>query len=125
MATHNEIGRWGERLAAEFLQKKGYSICHRNWKLGHRDLDIVALDVEKNMLVVVEVKTRSDNAYTLPEEAVDWRKKRNLTVAANAYVQRYKVDLPVRFDIIAVTLADNNVIINHIENAFSTIDTRR
>ena len=118
MATHNDFGRWGEQLAAEFLLKKGYSICHRNWKLGHRDLDIVALDEDGKMLVVVEVKTRSDHAYTQPEEAVDWRKKRNLIVAANAYVQRYQIDLPLRFDIIAVTGKDGDAFIDHIENAF-------
>jgi putative endonuclease len=118
MATHNDIGQWGERLVAEYLLKKGYSICHRNWKIGRRDLDIVALSEDRDMLVVVEVKTRSNNTYTSPEEAVDWRKKHNLIVAANAYVQRYQMDMPVRFDIITVTGKEDDAVINHIENAF-------
>ena len=118
MAKHNDFGRWGEQFAADFLQKKGYSICHRNWKLGHRDLDIVAIDAEGETLVVVEVKTRSDNCYTLPEEAVDWRKMRNMAVATNAYVQRYAINLPVRFDIVSITGHGDDAVVNHIENAF-------
>ncbi len=118
MAKHNDYGGWGEQLAADYLQKKGYSICHRNWKLGHRDLDIVAVDEDGATLVVVEVKTRSNNVFAQPEEAVDWRKRRNMAVAANAYVQRYCVDLPVRFDIISIVGHEEDFVINHIENAF-------
>ena len=118
MAKHNHYGRWGEQLAADYLQRKGYSICHRNWKLGHRDLDIVAIDEKGGTLVIVEVKTRSDDAFMQPEEAVDWRKMRNMIVAANAYVRRYAVDLPVRFDIVSIVGHDDEAVINHIENAF-------
>ena len=51
MASHNDLGRWGERKAEEYLTKKGYSICHRNWKLGHRDLDLIALSPDGDVLV--------------------------------------------------------------------------
>ena len=53
MAAHNELGKWGENLAAEYLQDKGYEILERDWKSGHHDLDIVAK--EDDTLVVVEV----------------------------------------------------------------------
>ena len=86
MATHNNLGKWGEQQAAEYLQHKGYRICHRNWRLGHRDLDITALTPDGDTLVIVEVKTRSHTEYVEPEESVDWRKMRNLAIAANAYI---------------------------------------
>ena len=119
MASHNDLGHWGERLAEEYLTKKGYSICHRNWKMGHRDLDLTALSPDGDVLVIVEVKTRRDTEYTQPEEAVDWRKIRNLAAAANAYIQRYQVNCDVRFDIISVVGNGQEAQIEHIEDAFS------
>ena len=57
MAAHNELGKEGELLAANHLQSEGYVIRHRNWRCGHKELDIVA---EKDgTLVFVEVKTRN------------------------------------------------------------------
>ena len=44
MAAHNELGQWGENLAAEYLCSKGYVIIDRDWRSGHRDLDIIAED---------------------------------------------------------------------------------
>ena len=118
MAAHNNLGKWGEQQAAEYLQRKGYSICHRNWRFGHRDLDITALTPDGDTLVVVEVKTRSSKEYTAPEEAVDWRKMRNLAVAANAYIRRYQLSCDIRFDIISVLGDGHEAEIDHIENAF-------
>ena len=118
MATHNDFGKWGERKAEEFLVKKGYSICHRNWKTGHRDLDITAITPDGETLAIVEVKTRHNTDMLDAEEAVDWRKMRNLMFAANTYVKRYQVLCNVRFDIITVVGDDDDVSITHIENAF-------
>ena len=44
MAEHNDLGKWGEDLAVDYLQRKGYVILERDWRSGHRDLDIIALD---------------------------------------------------------------------------------
>ena len=82
MATHNDFGKWGERKAEEYLVKKGYSICHRNWKTGHRDLDITAITPDGETLAIVEVKTRHNTDMLDAEEAVDWRKMRNLMFGA-------------------------------------------
>ncbi len=119
MASHNDLGRWGERKAEEYLIRKGYSICHRNWKMGHRDLDLTALSPDGDVLVIVEVKTRRNTEYALPEEAVDWRKVRNLATAANAYIRRYQVMNEVRFDIITVVGDGEEARIDHIEDAFT------
>src|SRR5574344_381770 len=118
MAEHNILGHWGEEMAADYLMKKGYTICHRNWRYGHRDLDIVAF--KDDVLAIVEVKTRRNNLFMEPEMAVDRKKVRSLMIAANAYVKAYKIDYQLRFDILTVT--GNNFCddysINHIEDAF-------
>ncbi len=117
MAAHNELGKWGEQVAARYLAQKGYRLLARNWKDGHRDLDIVAAD--GSTLVVVEVKTRRNNVFNEPEEAVDWRKVRSLSLAAGKYVKIHGIDADIRFDIVAVTgTDDDNCRVNHIENAF-------
>ena len=118
MASHNDKGKWGELVAAEYLVNKGYSICHRNWRSGHRDLDIVALTDGGETLVVVEVKTRRDDDVMQPESAVDHRKIRNLCIAADTYVKRFRMDCGVRFDIITVVGDSEHYQVEHWENAF-------
>lgn len=117
MAQHNELGRWGEDYAVRFLQEKGYNIVDRDWHDGHKDLDIVA--VYGGWLVIVEVKTRRNDDFLSPELAVDRRKIKNITLAANRYVKSKRIDLPVRFDIIAITgTEENHCRVEHIEDAF-------
>ncbi len=120
MAEHNELGKWGEDEAAFYLQDKGYSILERDWKIGKRDLDILAVTPDGETLVVVEVKTRADETYQKPEEAVDTRKIRNLAIAANAYIKQQTIDKDLRFDIISVIGNGRQVkSIDHLENAFN------
>ena len=71
-----QVGSKGEVLAAEFLKDKGYRIIERNYKTPVGELDIIAKDGET--LVFIEVKTRSNNAFGYPFEAVDSRKKHKL-----------------------------------------------
>ncbi len=117
MAQHNDLGRWGEDIAARMLVGKGYTIVARDWKDKHKDLDIVAL--YDNTLVIVEVKTRRNNDFLSPEQAVDYRKIKNITLAANHFIKSKCIDIPIRFDIVAITGADDkNCKIEHIEDAF-------
>lgn len=98
MAAHNELGKEGEEAASAYLSSRGYRIRHRNWHVGKLELDIIA---EKDgELIVVEVKTRRNTRFGLPEEAVTERKIRRIVLATDAYVKRFAIDLPVRFDII-------------------------
>ena len=69
MAAHNELGKWGEDLASDYLEQKGYTIMERDWKSGRRDIDIIARD--GNIVVFVEVKTRRSSVFGEPEEAID------------------------------------------------------
>ena len=67
MAQHNELGKWGENMAAQYLIDKGYAIRHRDWKSGRRDIDIVAVTPDGSTLAFVEVKTRRDRLFSEPE----------------------------------------------------------
>ena len=124
MAQHNELGKWGEEQAAAFLKDKGYTICDRNWRDGHRDLDIVALNEDQTMMVFVEVKTRTSAELQEPETAVDKKKIRSIANAAHRYLKQSDADYDVRFDIISVTGTDHsNVQIDHIITAFNPLLT--
>ena len=100
MAVHNELGKWGENIAAEYLQKKGYEILERDWKSGHHDLDIIAKD--EDTLVIIEVKTRRNRLFGDPEEAIDFRKRQSLQSAINHYVKSQRTNCRVRFDVISI-----------------------
>ena len=112
---HITTGVWGEEMAAAYLREKGYVILERDWHSGHRDIDIIARTDE--YLVFVEVKTRRNTLYGVPELSVGFKKRRNLLHAINHYVRYRKIYAPIRFDIITVIGQPGapNPIINHIE----------
>jgi putative endonuclease len=118
MSYAYSLGKIGEDIAANHLISKGYRILHRNWGLhrGH-ELDIVATNYKE--LVVVEVKTRSSDYIMRPEQAVNNEKVRRICMATHGYVRAYNINMPIRFDIIAIVYRNSeNIEINHIENAF-------
>lgn len=116
MAEHNELGKEGEDAACAYLENKGYKIRNRNWHWRKLELDIVA---EKDKtLIVVEVKTRRNNSFGNPEEAVTDAKIRRIVRATDAYLKKYYIDLPTRFDIISVTGIIPPFHIEHLEDAF-------
>lgn len=126
MTAHNALGRWGEDKVAEYLQSKGWYIRHRDWRYNHTDIDLVCIDEDDTMLLFVEVKTRSTNAYGRPSEAVDADKRRNIVTAASAYKRMCrKENRHVRYDIISIVVGDagaDNFTLEHIEDAFSLMD---
>lgn len=119
MAEHNQLGQWGEELAVKYLRRKGFYPVARNWHYGKRDIDIVATDEEGTIMLFVEVKTRRNNVFGEPEEAVDEEKKRNLTIAANAYIKSHYVRCETRFDIVAIVgTCEADAVVKHIPDAF-------
>lgn len=95
-------GKRNERIAARHLRWRGYRIVARNFKAAGAEIDLVALDGDT--LVFVEVKARRSLLAGRPEEAVDWRKERQIRRAAEMFARRSRVrDRPVRFDIVAIT----------------------
>ena len=112
-------GRLGEVFAAEYLVRQGYEILEKNYRRQYGEVDIVARD--RGTLVFVEVKTRHSSCYGAPVEAVDKRKQRQLSKVAQGYLLSCQLhDTAARFDVIGVTLDQNNkpAQIELIRNAF-------
>lgn len=119
MAAHNDLGHWGEAVAASYLQHHDHRIVARNWQYGHRDIDIIAYDEEEDCVAFVEVKTRRNNLFAEPTQAVNHRKIRSISAAAQVYLRSQHITANLRFDIITVVGTDSdNCRIEHIKNAF-------
>ena len=116
VTPNNELGAWGEEQAADYLRRKGYAIMERDWKSGHRDIDIIATNGQ--VVVFVEVKARRNRIFGEPEDAVDYRKMQNLRAAMNHYIQFKNIRQDIRFDVITVvgTPYQGEAEITHIED---------
>lgn len=116
MAEHNDLGNQGEEVALTYLINKGFTILETNWVFGKEEIDIIALNTE--YLIILEVKTRSSNAFGEPYSFVTKNKQRLLVKAAQAYAERYRIGQDVRFDILSLVINRDSVEIKHMENAF-------
>lgn len=112
------IGRLGEELALAHLLANGLTPLIRNYRCKMGELDLVML--EREILVLVEVRTRASNDYGGAAASVDWKKQRRLVLAAEhlrmkrAELRRY----PARFDVVAITTGAPKARIDWIRNAF-------
>lgn len=96
--------RAAEDAAADFLRRQGYQIARRNFATHIGEIDIVA--IEDGMVVFVEVKSRSSDAFGPPEAAVDRRKRAKLRRIAQLFLERHGLtESPCRFDVVALTQA--------------------
>jgi putative endonuclease len=114
---NRDLGRRGERLAVDFLKKKGYRIVETNYRTRRGEIDIVC--EQGDCLVLVEVKTRRSLAFGQPEEAVDRRKRKKMLDTAARYLalnpSSRRADC--RFDVIAI-FGNTRRTLRHIEDAF-------
>lgn len=101
MATHNQVGKSGEELAAAYLEENGYEIIHKNWRFKYYEIDIVAKKGKK--LHFVEVKTRSSSFYGHPEESVGKKKFKFLQKAADEYLQQNPGNKWIQYDVLSIT----------------------
>ena len=109
-------GEKGERLALEYLLKRGYTLRAKNYQAGHREIDLILEDRE-GVIVFVEVKARSSLRYGLPREAVGRATQNLVREAAQSYLLEQGLhDRYVRFDVTEVYLSENRI--EHIVNAF-------
>lgn len=116
-SSAKEKGKEGEELAVAFLVEKGFEIVERNYRYGKGELDLIAR--EKDFLVFIEVKWRESLEYGLPEEAVTKKKMAQIRKIAEAYLAEKAIsDENIRFDVVAILFMNNEVTINHYENAF-------
>ncbi|HOK38564.1 MAG: YraN family protein [Bacteroidales bacterium] len=116
MAEHNKIGTKGEEIALEYLLSKNYKLLEKNWRFKQKEVDLIMMD--KEVLVFVEVKTRSDNFYGNPEDFVNIKKQKFLIAAAEQFIIQNKFDGESRFDIISITFENQNIKLEHIQEAF-------
>lgn len=114
-----ELGKQGERAAAQYLQAHAYTVLHRNWRCRFGELDIVAEHL--STLVFVEVRTRSTISLGTAEESVNLRKQRQVRRIAQHFLHTEKrYDCSIRFDVIALRMQSDGSIedLNHIIHAF-------
>jgi len=114
-----EFGKMGEQMTARYLTDKGYIILEHNYRRGHLEIDLIALDGDE--LVIVEVKSRAYDNILQPEAAVDHKKRQALIRLANEYVKSHNRKENVRFDIITVVSKEGGAEIKHLKNAYNVM----
>ena len=115
--TKQLLGKEGERIAEAYLRKKGYKIIERNFRCALGELDLIVLD--RRVLVFVEVKTRTGDAFGTPFEAVEFRKQQKMIQAAQYFIaQRRLQQRDSRFDVVGISWPGRELLVEHIENAF-------
>lgn len=113
------FGKMGEEMAARYLEDQGYIIVERNYRKGHLEIDLIALDGDE--IVVVEVKTRSHDIILDPEDAVGHKKRLALIRLANQYARSHGRTENIRLDIVAIVSNADGTEIKHIKNAFNVM----
>ena len=112
-----KFGFKGEEIAVNYLIGKGYTIRHRNWRTHHIELDIIAEN--DDFIVVVEVKTRRNDRFCHPSDAVNYTKIKRIVNATQAYIFKYNINKDIRFDIISIIpTIEGNFEVEHQEDAF-------
>ncbi len=116
MGEHHTLGKEGEKLAVDFLVKKGYDILETNYRYLKSEIDIIART--RNTVVVVEVKTRSTPDFGDPQDFVKPKQIQSLVKGIDHYIIENDLDVEVRFDIIAIIQNKAGTKIEHLEDAF-------
>ena len=102
MAAHNEFGKAGEEMAAEWLEQRGFQLISRNWKSARYEVDIIAC--RQGVLHFIEVKSRHDDQFGNPEDWVGRKKGSHLLAAGEAYLDKYPIWNRVQYDILSILL---------------------
>ena len=111
------LGKEGERVAEQFLKRKGYVVVERNYRCHGGELDLIVLD--RRVVVFVEVKTRTGHGFGSPFEAVEARKQQRMIRAAQFFLSQKRLDQrDARFDVVGVSWEGREPVVEHIENAF-------
>ena len=114
-----ETGRRGEEIALAWLSARGFRLLDRNWRGGHKELDLVM--ESRDRVHVVEVKTMTPPLQIQPYEKVDARKQTLLIAAASRYIVEKHVRKEVQFDVVSVVLGEEGPLVEYIPEAFIPI----
>jgi putative endonuclease len=105
MAAHNEFGKAGEEMAAEWLVQHGFQLISRNWKFARYEVDIIAS--REGVLHFIEVKSRHDDVFGKPEDWVNRKKGRHLLTAGVAFQDKYPDWKLVQYDILSILITQD------------------
>jgi putative endonuclease len=119
MAEHIDKGKKSEKFAAEWLSDQGYEIVYTNWRYDKKEIDIIAK--EQKELVFVEVKSKSFWSEENAGDIIPIKKQKFLIRAAEAYMSYNRIEMNTRFDVIFVIYKDEEIIIEHIKDAFGPL----
>jgi len=115
--SRQEFGLLGERIAARWLVRQGWSVLDHRFRAGRRDIDLVMRREQE--VAFVEVKARRGDAFGSPVEAVHHRKQQELSRAAKVWVDRFgMVEFAYRFDVVGILVEGDRVRVKYIPNAF-------
>lgn len=115
----SETGKKGEETALAWLEARGFRLLDRNWRTGHKELDLVMEHAGR--VHVIEVKTLTPPLLVQPFEKVDARKQSLLIAAASRYIAERHVRMEVQFDVVSVILDGDRTEVEHIPEAFFPI----
>lgn len=110
------IGKRGEEAAKSALEEMGFEILERNWRFGHKEVDIIA--ASEDGIRFVEVRSRVEPVLLEPELTVGSVKKEKLVSAARAYMRMNRITCEAFFDIVAVTFSPQGVKVDYFPDAF-------
>ncbi len=109
-----DFGNTGEDIATQYLEKQQYTILERNFYCKQGEIDIIAKD--KNEIVFIEVKSRSNIKYGRPSEAVNKQKIKHLYKTAKYFLYKNKqLNKAIRFDTVEILIKNGKFNINHIK----------
>ncbi len=108
MMNRQELARWGEEIAVQYLEIRGIQIVEKNFRTRSGEVDIIGF--ENDDLVFFEVKTRSSTKFGYPEEAVNSKKIEKIETVANEYLDNLSnTNLNWRIDTIAIIRNPHNL----------------
>lgn len=116
MAEHNDLGKFGEQIACEYLVRKGFNIVRKNYRSGKGEIDLVTAN-PVGKYVFFEVKTRKGGGE--PEQAVHKKKIKLLLETIDQYKHENKIEDETFLDILAILIYDNKAPeIEHFEDVW-------
>lgn len=119
MYKRHNIGKKGEDTAEKYLIKNGYEIIERNFSCRQGEIDIIAKD--KDEVIFIEVKTRTNTEYGRPIDSITYFKQNHILKSIKYYLYLNKLENEyIRIDVIEIFFKNNKFYINHIKNAIYT-----
>lgn len=117
MTGREKVGRKAESIALEWLLQRGFRLLEKNYRVGHKEIDLIVESDEK--LHIVEVKSLESPLFGHPYDRVDTRKRENLASAARYYIKAKSIAKQVQFDVVSIVFrSDEDYTLEYIPAAF-------